>query len=114
MAIVFGHELGLTKSQLRDLGYIALFHDAGMGTLSRRTAVQARRADRSRRRRAIAKSPLVAVRNILKEKSINRSTLLRLVTTFEHKSDFGTAVRDAPGQHSDDHPQGEPGRRTRR
>jgi hypothetical protein len=33
MTIVFGAELGLTKPQLRDLGYIALFFDAGMGTI---------------------------------------------------------------------------------
>ena len=33
MSIIFGTELGMTKPQLRDLGYIALFFDAGMGTL---------------------------------------------------------------------------------
>ena len=37
LAIVFGAELGLTKAQLRDrLGFIALFHDAGMATPPRR------------------------------------------------------------------------------
>jgi HD-GYP domain-containing protein (c-di-GMP phosphodiesterase class II) len=96
MSIVLGHELGLTKPQLRDLGYIALFHDAGMGTVP--TAVQAKRGALTDEEKAlVAKAPLLAVRNILRERSINRSTLLRLITTFEHKVDFGTAVRDAQG-----------------
>jgi HD-GYP domain-containing protein (c-di-GMP phosphodiesterase class II) len=96
MAIVVGAELGLTKPQLRDLGYIALFHDAGMGTVP--DAVLNKRGALSPEERAmINKAPLVAVRNILREKAINRGTLLRLVTTFEHKVDFGTAVRDGQG-----------------
>ncbi len=96
MAIVFGAELGLTKQQLRDLGYIALFHDAGMwlvgtGVLSKRGALS------SDEKTEIAKAPLITVRNILREKSINRTTLIRLVTTFEHKQEYGTAVRDGQG-----------------
>ena len=96
MAIVLGHEMGLTKPQLRDLGYIALFHDAGMGTvpdevLSKRGALT------PEERQIINRAPLVAVRNILRERAINRGTLLRLVTTFEHKVEFGTAVRDGQG-----------------
>ena len=31
------------------------------------------------------------------EKGLSRSTLLRVVTTFAHKVDYGTAVRDAQG-----------------
>jgi HD-GYP domain-containing protein (c-di-GMP phosphodiesterase class II) len=96
MAIVVGNDLGLTKPQLRDLGYIALFHDAGMGTLP--DALLSKRGALTLEERAlINRAPLVAVRNILREKAINRGTLLRLVTTFEHKVEFGTAVRDAQG-----------------
>jgi HD-GYP domain-containing protein (c-di-GMP phosphodiesterase class II) len=96
MTIVFGYELGLTKPQLCDLGYIALFHDAGMGTvpdelLNKRGALSVNE------RTTINKAPLISISNILREKQINRSTLLRLVTTFEHKSEFGTAVRDSQG-----------------
>jgi HD-GYP domain-containing protein (c-di-GMP phosphodiesterase class II) len=96
MTIVFGVELGLTKPQLRDLGYIALFHDAGMGTIPDELAAK-RGALSPAERALIQKAPLVSVRNILMEKGITRSTLLRVVTTFEHKTDFGTAVRDAHG-----------------
>ncbi len=96
MAIVYGTELGLTKPQLRDLGYIALFHDAGMGTvpdslLNKRGALTAEEKD------IVGRAPLISIRNILQEKQINRATLLRLVTTFEHRVDFGTAVRDGQG-----------------
>jgi HD-GYP domain-containing protein (c-di-GMP phosphodiesterase class II) len=96
MCIVVGVELGLTKAQLRDLGYIALFHDAGMGTLPAELAGK-HGALTAEERAMIQKAPLITVRNILREKAITRATLMRVVTTFEHKVDFGTAVRDAQG-----------------
>jgi HD-GYP domain-containing protein (c-di-GMP phosphodiesterase class II) len=96
MSIVFGAELGLTKAQLRDLGYTAMFHDAGMATVP--DALSTKKGALTPEEKAIiAKAPLVSVRNILREKSLNRSTLMRVVATFEHKVDFGTAVRDAQG-----------------
>jgi HD-GYP domain-containing protein (c-di-GMP phosphodiesterase class II) len=96
MAIVFGGELGLTKIQVRDLGYVALFHDAGMGTVP--DAVLSKHGALTPDEKAlVARAPLISVRTILREKAINRSTLMRLVTTFEHKVDFGTAVRDSQG-----------------
>jgi HD-GYP domain-containing protein (c-di-GMP phosphodiesterase class II) len=96
MSIVFGQELGMTKPQLRDLGYIALFHDAGMATIPEELATK-RGALSAEEKAIIQKAPLISIRNILMEKGFSRSTLLRVVTTFEHKADFGTAVRDARG-----------------
>ena len=96
MCIVFGAELGLTKPQLCDLGYIALFHDAGMGTVPDEL-LNKRGALTLEERNTINRAPLISIRNILQEKQINRATLLRLVTTFEHKVDYGTAVRDGQG-----------------
>jgi len=96
MSIVFGAELGLTKAQLRDLGYIAMFHDAGMVTIPDELATK-RGALSPDEKALIQKAPLISVRNILMEKGFTRSTLLRVVTTFEHKADFGTAVRDTRG-----------------
>lgn len=96
MCIVFGAELGLTKAQLRDLGYIALFHDAGMSTIPEELSTK-KGALSAEERALIQNAPLVTVRNILMEKGITRATLLRVVTTIEHKVDFGTAVRDAKG-----------------
>jgi HD-GYP domain-containing protein (c-di-GMP phosphodiesterase class II) len=96
MSIVFGQELGLTKPQLRDLGYTALFHDAGMVTLPEELSTK-RGALSAEEKALIQKAPLISIRNILMEKGFTRSTLLRVVTTFEHKADFGTAVRDGRG-----------------
>ena len=91
MSIVFGQELGLTKPQLRDLGYIALFHDAGMVTLPEQLATK-RGALSTEEKALIQKAPLISIRNILMEKGISRTTLLRVVTTFEHKVDFSTSL----------------------
>ncbi|OJT22748.1 hypothetical protein BO221_21540 [Archangium sp. Cb G35] len=96
MSVVFGMELGLTKAQLRDLGYTALFHDAGMATLPEELSTK-KGALSSEEKALIQKAPLISIRNILMEKGFTRSTLLRVVTTFEHKADFGTAVRDGRG-----------------
>ncbi|HEX5745736.1 MAG TPA: HD domain-containing phosphohydrolase [Archangium sp.] len=96
MSIVFGMELGLTKAQLRDLGYTALFHDAGMAMLPEELSTK-KGALSAEEKALIQKAPLISIRNILMEKGFTRSTLLRVVTTFEHKADFGTAVRDGRG-----------------
>ncbi len=96
MSIIFGLELGLTKPQLRDLGYIALFHDVGMATLPEELSTK-KGALTSEERVQVGRAPLLTVRNILKEKHITRSTLMRVVATIEHKVDFGAAVRDARG-----------------
>jgi HD-GYP domain-containing protein (c-di-GMP phosphodiesterase class II) len=96
MCIVFGAELGLTKPQLRDLGYIALFHDAGMTSVPPEL-LRKRGALSAEERALVNRAPLVSISNILRERHINRTTLMRLVTTFEHKVDYGTAVRDAQG-----------------
>ena len=96
LSIVFGTELGLTKGQLRDLGFIALFHDAGMATLPDELA--GKRGGLTPDERAlVARAPLISVRNILMEKGFTRTTLHRVVATLEYKSDYGTAVRDARG-----------------
>ena len=83
MSVVFGSELGLTKPQLRDLGYIALFHDAGMATIPENLATK-KGALTPEEKALIARAPLVTVRNILMEKAITRATLMRVVTTIEH------------------------------
>jgi HD-GYP domain-containing protein (c-di-GMP phosphodiesterase class II) len=96
MAIVFGHELGLTKPQLRDLGYAAMFHDAGMASVPADLTTK-KGALTPEERAALQKVPLTSIRNILAEKGLSRATLMRVVTTFEGKTDFGTAVRDSNG-----------------
>jgi HD-GYP domain-containing protein (c-di-GMP phosphodiesterase class II) len=96
LSIVFGTELGLTRAQLRDLGFIALFHDAGMATIPE--GLSEKQGGLNAEERALVnKAPLVSVRAILMERGFSRTTLHRVVTTLEYKTDFGTAVRDARG-----------------
>ncbi|HZX42456.1 MAG TPA: hypothetical protein VFE93_11515, partial [Myxococcaceae bacterium] len=78
LSIVFGVELGLTKAQLRDLGFIALFHDAGMATIPDELAGK-RGGLTGEERSLIARAPLVSVRNVLMEKGFTRTTLHRVV-----------------------------------
>ncbi len=94
--IVFGGELGLTRAQLRDLGYIALFHDVGMALLPDTMATKKGVLTQDEKA-FVHRAPLVSVRNILLEKGISRTTLTRVVATHEHKQDYGAAVRDARG-----------------
>ena len=96
LSIIFGAELGLTKSQLRDLGFIALFHDSGMATIPEGLS-EKQGGLNAEERLLVNRAPLVSVRMILMEKGFSRTTLHRVVATLEYKTDFGTAVRDARG-----------------
>lgn len=96
VSIVFGSELGLDKSQLKQLGVIALFHDVGMATVDE-SLRNKKGALTDQERSAIAKAPLAAVQDILDRGGLSRTEVARLVTTIEHHEDFGTAVRDGKG-----------------
>lgn len=96
MCIVFGSELGLKKPQLRELGNIALFHDAGLAMLPQ-ALLEKKGALTPDEKKEIAKAPLRTVQAILREKGVNRSAIMRVVTTHEHKTEFGTAVRNSRG-----------------
>lgn len=96
MSIVFGSELGFSRVQLRELASTALFHDSGMATLPQALLDRAGALDPDERRE-VARGPLRSVQHILREKGISKGALLRVVTTHEHKTEFGTAVRDSRG-----------------
>lgn len=97
LAIVFGVELGLTKPQLRDLGYAALFHELGMATMPPELAGK-KGALTPEERAQVERAPLQSVRNLLLERGFGRSTVLRAVSTFEAKKEFGTPVRNEQGE----------------
>lgn len=96
LTIVFGGELGLTKPQLRDLALAALFHDVGKADLPP-ALTEKSGALTPEEREVVNRTHLSSIRAILEEGGLNRSAILRLVTTFEHRQDFGTAVKDAHG-----------------
>jgi response regulator RpfG family c-di-GMP phosphodiesterase len=71
MSIVVGNELGLTKPQLRDFGYIALFHDAGMGTVPD-NLLNKRGALTPEEKALVARARSSRCATFLREKAINR------------------------------------------
>ncbi|MGC4113824.1 MAG: hypothetical protein QM765_04030 [Myxococcales bacterium] len=96
MAIVFANELEFEKSQMRDLGMIALFHETGMSNVPD-TLLKKPGALTVEEKSRIQKAGVETVKQILAEKNLSRQTLLRLVVTSEHKNEFGTAVKDSRG-----------------
>ena len=96
MAIVFANELELDKSQMRELGMIALFHETGMSSVSD-TLLKKPGALTLEEKTKIQHGGVETIKQILAEKNLSRQSLMRLVVTSEHKNDFGTAVKDSRG-----------------
>jgi len=97
ISIVFGSELGLNKTRLKELGLIALFHDMGMATVDASLTRKAGALTQSEKDE-IKKAPLRAVSHILTHSGLSRSEVARLVATIEHHEPYGTAVRDPKGK----------------
>ncbi|RMG13358.1 MAG: hypothetical protein D6729_15105 [Deltaproteobacteria bacterium] len=96
ISIVFGSELGLSKAQLKELGFIALMHDIGMAQVDPEV-VRKRGALTEQERRTVQLAPLHAVKELLSRGALSRSEIVRLVTTMEHQEDYGTPVKDSRG-----------------
>ncbi len=96
MAIVFGAELGLSKAQLRDLGLAALFHDLGMIDVDENLLLKRSKLSPAEARQ-VRRSPIYSVKRILRARQLNKLTIHRIITAYEHKSEFGTPVKDLKG-----------------
>ncbi len=96
MAIVFGAELGLSKAQLRDLGLAALFHDLGMVDVDENLLLKRSKLSPAEARQ-VRRSPIYSVKRILRARQLNKLTIHRIITAYEHKSEFGTPVKDLKG-----------------
>ena len=87
LCLAAGHDLGFTRLQLRDLAVTALFHDVGVAQVPQ--AILQKPGVLSKEDKAvIARSRIGSIRAALFDQHLNRTTLLRAVTTFEHKGDF--------------------------
>jgi HD-GYP domain-containing protein (c-di-GMP phosphodiesterase class II) len=96
LCIVFGEQLGLTKTQLRELGLLALFHELGMAKIA--PLLKDKRAQLTEEERAmVVRAPYENIRMILSEADVYKSTLLRVAATYQHRQDYGTAQRDEEG-----------------
>ncbi len=96
MGIVFGAELGLTKAQLRDLGMAALFHDVGVVDVDDELLLKRSKLTPDETRQ-VRRSPIYSVKRILRARQLNKLTIHRIITAYEHKTDFGTPVKDLKG-----------------
>jgi HD-GYP domain-containing protein (c-di-GMP phosphodiesterase class II) len=96
LSVVFGVELGLDKSQLRDLGMAALFHDIGKIDVADEVWEKKGKLEPAEARQ-VNKAPIFSVKKIIRSRQLNKSTLHRIIAAYEHKADFGTPVKDLRG-----------------
>jgi HD-GYP domain-containing protein (c-di-GMP phosphodiesterase class II) len=108
LSIIFGAEVGLSKAQLRDLGMAGIFHDIGKVEVDEELLMKRGKLAPAETRQ-IRKSPIYSVKKILRSGQINKLTLHRIITAFEHKTDFGTPVKDLKGNISFVVPRGDLG-----
>lgn len=96
LAIVFGNELGFTRSQLHELAMCALFHDIGMAEIPQ--AILNKRHGLTREeRRLVDLFPLLTVKTMLRGRMLDGSTLRRMVAAYESKVDYSLPMKDANG-----------------
>lgn len=87
LAIVFGSELGLDKRQLHELGMAALFSQVGL--LQVPEEILSRAGGLSERERAqVDLYPLRSAKRILFARGLDKTTMLRVVATYESKVDY--------------------------
>jgi HD-GYP domain-containing protein (c-di-GMP phosphodiesterase class II) len=96
LSIVFGAELGLSKAQLRDLGMAAMFHDIGKVDVDEEV-MEKRGKLLPDEMKKMRKSPIYSVKKILRARRLNALTIHRIITAYEHKTDYGTPVKDLKG-----------------
>jgi HD-GYP domain-containing protein (c-di-GMP phosphodiesterase class II) len=96
IAIVFGHELGLNRSQMHELGMAALFHDIGIAEIDS-DILNKRRSLTKEERRAIDLFPLHTVKTLLKGRSLDQSTIKRIISAYEAKVDYSMPMKDQHG-----------------
>jgi HD-GYP domain-containing protein (c-di-GMP phosphodiesterase class II) len=96
LAIVFGNELGLSKAQLRDLGYAAIFHDIGRANLPKELT-DSHRALTPEERERVGRARFDSIRAVFTEGALTHSTLIRITVGFQHSESHSAEVRDEKG-----------------
>jgi HD-GYP domain-containing protein (c-di-GMP phosphodiesterase class II) len=96
IAIVFGHELGLSRAQMHELGMAALFHDIGIAEIDA-DILNKRRSLTKEERRAVDLFPLHTVKTLLKGRSLDQSTIKRIIAAYEAKVDYSMPMKDQHG-----------------
>jgi HD-GYP domain-containing protein (c-di-GMP phosphodiesterase class II) len=97
LAVIFGAELGLDKRQIHELGMAALFSQIGLVGMPEE--LLGRRGGLSEEeRRAIDLFPLRSAKKILFSRGLDKSTMMRIVATYESKVDYAIPRRMADGE----------------
>jgi HD-GYP domain-containing protein (c-di-GMP phosphodiesterase class II) len=96
IAVVFGNELGLNRAQLHELGMAALFHDIGMAEVDGQI-INKKRQLTKQERRLIDLYPLHTVKTLLKGRSLDASSVQRIIAAYESKVDYSKPMQDAQG-----------------
>lgn len=96
IAIVFGQELGLSRSQMHELGMAALFHDIGMAEIDPSILNKRRQLSKDERRR-IDLFPLHTVKTLLKGRSLDMAMTKRIIASYEAKVDYSVPMKDKDG-----------------
>lgn len=97
ISVVFGTELGLTRSQLHDLGMSALFHDIGIAEVDPEI-INKKRSLTEDERRVLDLYPLHTVKTLLKGRSLDQQTVQRLIIAYEAKIDYSKPMKMQNGQ----------------
>lgn len=97
MAIVFGGELGLDKKQLLELGMGALFSQVGLTEVPEE--VLARPGGLTKQERVVVDLfPLRSAKRILQARGLDKTTMARVVATYESKVDYAIPKRGDDGE----------------
>lgn len=96
IAIVFGQELGMSRSQMHELGMAALFHDIGMAEIDPSILNKRRQLTKEERRR-IDLFPLHTVKTLLKGRSLDMAMTKRIIASYEAKVDYSVPMKDKDG-----------------
>lgn len=97
LSVVFGSELGLDRKQLHELGMAALFSQVGLIDVPEN--VMARSGGLSPEERLLIDLyPLRSAKRILQARGLDKTTMLRVVATYESKVDYAIPRRNPQGE----------------
>ncbi|MBI2374161.1 MAG: hypothetical protein HYV07_09190 [Deltaproteobacteria bacterium] len=96
LAIVFGSELGLDKRQLHELGMAALFAQIGLVDVPEKI-LRKNGSLNEKERALIDMYPLRSAKRILMSRGLDKTTMSRVVASYESKVDYAIPQRDASG-----------------
>jgi HD-GYP domain-containing protein (c-di-GMP phosphodiesterase class II) len=97
LSVVFGSELGLDKRQLHELGMAALFSQIGLVGVSE--DIMSRAGGLSESERVIIdRYPLRSAKKILFSRGLDKTTMQRIVATYEAKVDYAIPQKNADNE----------------